>query len=310
MGSTLATMKKTSHFFCAFAPLLLLLQVSQATPSTPPIFNVHESIESAENVLVLQETMSALGIEKTMLAAVPKDLLYYKEQENISLADSANSNGLVQSIAMQTAAENSFGFFCTIDPLDLQRSSKMAACLEQGAAGIKLYNGYSYSHILPVDDARLSDFYKALADKGGVLLLALNSGTYQNELENLLSLNPELPVICPHYCLASQSLSRLTDLMTRFPNLIVDTSFGQVDMATIGFQTIADNRDAFVQFFTTFQDRILFGTDVVVTTYENKDAAFLTPLYQQYIDVLTKDLNLSYEIQRKVFWQNAANLLE
>ncbi len=303
-------MKALQTFIWAIIPILLLVQVSQATPSTPPIFDVHESIEGLSDVLPLQQTMLALNIQKMVLQGIPKDILYYTKSKDISLADSADNNGLLAQVVFQTKTQDTFGFFCTIDPLDLERVQQMQECLSQGAMGIKLYNGYSYAHVVPVDDARLSDLYAALSDAGGVLMLALNSGEYQSELENVLSLNPELPVICPHYCLASQSLDRLTDLMTRFPNLYIDTSFGQESLARTGFETLSQNHDAFVQFFTTFQDRILFGTDNVVTAYEGKDQDYLKNLYQEYLGVLTDTLDLPYPILRKVLWQNAADLLE
>jgi predicted TIM-barrel fold metal-dependent hydrolase len=311
-------MKVAPLLFWAVAPILVLVQISQATPSTPAIFDVHESIESLSNVLQLQETMSDLNIHKMVLQGIPKDILYYTEKKDISLADSTNNNALVAQVAAQTKVQDTFGFFCTIDPLDLERVNKMEDCLKLGGLGIKLYNGYSYAHVIPVDDVRLSELYKKLSDEGGVLMLALNSGEYQSELENVLSLNPSLPVICPHYCLASQSLDRLRDLMTRFPTLYIDTSFGQESLARTGFETLNSNHDAFVQFFTDFQDRILFGTDNVVTDYEDKDKDFLKDLYQDYIGMLSKGtidgtyqgLELSYPILRKVLWQNAADLLQ
>lgn len=322
-------MKAAKTLFWAIAPILLIVQIAQSHPSTPSIFNVHESIESMADVLTLQETMKTLNIDKTMLSAIPEEVLYYTDKKDLSLADSAKNNDLVAQVAAQTVAQNSFGFFCTIDPLDTERVDVMKDCMLRGASGVKLYNGYTYSHVIAVDDPRLSELYTELANAGGVLMLPLNSGEYQSELENVLTLNPALPVICPHYCLASQSLDRLTDLMTRFPNLYVDTSFGQESLARTGFETLSKNHDAFVAFFSTFQDRILFGTDNVVTNYEDKDEDYLKDLYQDYIWILTEGefssdldddasdgvttyqgLELSYPILRKVLWQNAADLLE
>lgn len=309
-------MKFPRTFFWAAAPLLLLVQLFQSTPSMPPIWDIHESIESMSNVLTLQETMQSLNIKKVTLQGIPKDILYFTDSNDLSLSDAANNNQLIQQVTAQTQTQDTFGFFCTIDPLDAERVNKMKDCLMQGAGGVKLYNGYSYAHVIPVDDPRLSELYQSLSDADGVLMLALNSGEYQGELENVLSLNPDLKVICPHYCLASQSLDRLTDLMNRFPNLYVDTSFGQASLAKTGFETISQNHDAFESFFTTFQDRILFGTDNVLTTYEDKDQVFLTDLYQNYIAILSEGtadytgLNLPYPLLRKVLWQNAADLLQ
>lgn len=290
--------------------------------------NVHESVESIEDVVTLQLTMEELGIRQTVLAAIPNAFLYFEEDE-VNLGAVEESNTLVQQVSAQTESEETFEFLCAIDPLDVTRVTQLEKCLDDGGLGLKLYNGYSYSHILPLDDARLNELYSALQEKGAVLMLPVNAGEFQSELENVLTLYPELDVVCPHYCLSSKSLARLTDLMSRFPNLYVDTSFGSTEFALTGFQTITDNNEAFRTFFETFQDRILFGTDNVVTSYEDKDGDFLKDLYQDYIWVLTQDtfasdlddepadgpttykgLDLSYTIQQKVFWQNWANLVE
>lgn len=321
-------MSKFHRFFWAFAPLVLLVQIFQSTTGLPPIVNVHESVESVEDVITLQLTMEELGIRQTVLSAIPEAFLYF-EEDKVTLGEVEESNTLVQQISAQTAQEETFEFICAIDPLDVTRVAQLEKCLEDGGLGLKLYNGYSYSHILPLDDARLNELYSALQEKGAVLMLPVNAGEFQSELENVLTLYPDLNVVCSHYCLSSKSLNRLTDLMTRFPNLYVDTSFGSTEFALAGFQTITENNEAFRAFFESFQDRILFGTDNVVTSYEDKDGDFLTDLYQDYIWILTQDtfasdlddessdgqttykgLDLPYTIQQKVFWQNWADLVE
>ncbi len=273
--------------------------------------------------------MKELGIQTTVLHGIPEGLLYYKGEGTADLSQVSETNMLVEQIALQTQKDDRFEFFCAVDPLDTERTATAQDCLDKGAKGIKLYNGYSYAHTVSLDDSRLQDLYSLLEGRDALLMLATNAGMYESELENLLTLHPGLKVICPHYCLSSKSLERLTDLMSRYPNLYTDTSFGSTTFATEGFQTITDQNEAFRAFFTEFQDRILFATNNVVTSYEDKDEDFLKDLYQDYIWILTEGefesdldddpsdgvttyqgLELPKSIQKKVFWKNWESLVE
>jgi predicted TIM-barrel fold metal-dependent hydrolase len=321
-------MSQNNPLVWASALLLLLVQVTLASPSLPPIVNVHESIEKVEDVLSLQKVMEALNIRTTVLHAIPEGLLYYKGSD-VTLSDVESSNDLVRQIVAQTAGQDAFEFFCTVDPLDVNRTQSTQDCLDLGALGIKLYNRYTYSHVLPLDDSRLTEFYSMLEKNEALLMLPVNVGEFKAELENVLTLHPDLTVICPHYCLSSKSLNRLSDLMDRFPNLYVDTSFGSTAFATSGFETISENTEAYQAFFEKFQDRILFATDNVVASYEDKNQDFLKNLYQDYIWILSEGefvsglddnledgvttytgLSLSYTQLQKVFWKNWEDLLQ
>ncbi|QQR54655.1 amidohydrolase family protein [Candidatus Peregrinibacteria bacterium] len=319
-------MSRNTPILWALALLVLVVQVALASPSLPPIVNVHESIEKMGDVVNLQNVMDELNIRTTVLHAIPEDLLYFSG-EKVSLSKVLESNTLVEQIAKQ--AEESFEFFCTVDPNDVNRVQMLKDCLQEGAVGLKLYNGYTYSHVLPLDDPKLTELYAVLQEEKALLMLPVNAGEYKNELENVLTLYPNLEVICPHYCLSSKSLNRLTQLMTEYPNLYVDTSFGSTNFALEGFRTISENTEAYAEFFEKFQDRILFATDNIVTSYEDKDKDFLKDLYNDYIWILSagefessldktpedgntlyKGLELPYTSLQKVFWKNWESLLE
>lgn len=313
-------MKKHFGLPAVVAPVVLVLLaavllVPRWVKAEISIVNVHESVESVAEIVKLQTTMSTLGMQKTVLHGIPKDLLYF-EGEGIDLSDVDENNEAIKK-AVQEFPEQ-FSYFCAIDPGDPLRNDAAEDCVENGAVGVKLYNGYSYAHQTPVDDAKLNDFYTLLTEKGLLLMLPVNTSEYETELRNMLTLNPDLTVICPHFCLSSKNLTRLSALMTEFPNLYVDTSFGHIDFAKEGFQTLSENHDDYEDFFETFQDRILFGTDAVVTSYEEKTVEWLDALYGDYIAMLTESdvvlatdpslslqgLDLPYPIQKKVLYSN------
>ncbi|MFA5793055.1 MAG: amidohydrolase family protein [Candidatus Gracilibacteria bacterium] len=299
-------MKKRNVIILATIATVFLLQLLISNYGPQKIINVHESIESKENVIQLQDAMKKTGISKIVLSGIPEDILYFDGTVQ-SLADSKNNNAIIEQVIKEYP--NQFDYICTIDPNDVNRLELLETCIQNGAVGVKLYNGYSYSHTAPIDDSVLNDFYAKIAEENKILLLPVNTSEYTNELTNILILNPTLKVICPHYCLSSKNLPRLTELMDAHKNLYVDTSFGSLDLAIEGFDTITKNPEEFTAFFDQFADRILFGTDNVITTYENKDSEFITSLYQTYLDVY-KGLALPNSITKKVFWQNWQDLVK
>lgn len=282
-----------------FALLLAAFQLFRSKEM--PIVNVHESVESVAEIVKLQQTMASLGITHTVLQAMPKDLLYF-EGESVDLSDVEENNAALKAAVDEYPEQ--FSYFCTLDPNDPLRIEAVEACIADGASGVKLYNGYSYAHQTPLDDAKLNEFYALLSAEDFPLMLPVNTAEYETELRNVLTLNPELTVICPHFCLSSKNLPRLTTLMTDFSNLYIDTSFGNEDFAKEGFETIRSNKEDYQTFFDSFQDRILFGTDAVLTSYEEKTVEWLNALYGNYITLFTEDLGLSNKIQEKVFYEN------
>jgi predicted TIM-barrel fold metal-dependent hydrolase len=298
-----------------------LFQANFAISYTQPIVNIHESIESAANVPALQTAMETLGITGTVLHGIPADLLHFDGSE-IALSDVDENHE--QIITASAENPDDFQYFCAVDPEASDRVIQVEQCLDEGATGVKFYNGYSYTHGDPLDDPSFNKLYDTLIAADAPLMLPLNSGQYGDELNNLLIMYPDLKLICSHYCLSSKSLDRLRGYMEMSENLYIDTSFGHTEYARNGFQTITENHDDFTAFFTDYQDRIFFATDVVVTSYEDKGEDFLINLYSDYISILTEvefesaldpgttyqGLALSQSIQRKVFWHNWSNLLE
>ena len=315
-------MKTPKGLILLLAPVLLAVQIGLSLSDEIPVVNVHESVQSVAEVVKLQNVMAGLGLTHTVLHAIPDDLIDFAGEEaelpNLSEVDE-NNRALQQVIA---AYPEQFSYFCSIDPANPDRLTLLSDCLNSGALGVKLYNGYSYAHALAIDDSRLNEFYSVLASGGALLMLPVNTTNYESELRNLLTLNPELEVICSHFCLSSKALGRLTALMNEFPNLYIDTSFGSIDFVKDGFKTISENREDFQAFFDVYQDRILFGTDIVLTSYEDESLDWLTGLYADYLALLregefessvlgltVQGLDLPESILRKVFYKNWMALL-
>lgn len=305
-------------------PTVLILQIwLTVRPVHEKIVNAHESIEQLSDVAKLRSAMDELGITTTVLNGIPEDLLRYSPGDEIDLSEVGNNHEVIAQ-AVESYPEE-FHFFCTIDPTDPKRAAILEDCIDNGAIGVKLYIGYSYSHSIALDDESLDPFYSLIEDEEMILMYPVNTALYKLQLENVLVTHPDLNIICSHYCLASKDIPRLDALMDIHPNLWIDTSFGHASYFEDGLITITASHDEFRDFFIEHQDRILFATDNVITTYEGKSLEWVVDLTHDYIRMLSEQgifpsstedgalyrgLGLPYSVQRKVFWQNWEDLLK
>jgi predicted TIM-barrel fold metal-dependent hydrolase len=81
------------------------------------------------------------------------------------------------------------------------------------------------------------------------------------EVENVLSRHPELPITLCHFLFLSPHLERAEGFLEAHPNAHLDLSLGVELM-----YNISRRRDEFRDFFIRHGDRILFGTDIGMST--------------------------------------------
>ena len=141
-----------------------------------------------------------------------------------------------------------------------------------------------------LDDARLVPIFESLEREGLVALVHVSDpdiwferkytdrelyGTKADQypqLENVLARHPRLSVISAHMGGDPEHLDHLQQLLDRYPNLYLDTSATKWMVRELGRQ-----REAARDFFIRNADRILFGTDQVVT--ENSELVRYTSRY-------------------------------
>jgi len=138
---------------------------------------------------------------------------------------------------------------------------------------------------------------------------------------------PKAIIDCPHWCMSSVNQDRFRKFFDTYPNLYTDISFGE-RYAGDGFKRISDNVAEFRQLVFDYQDRIMFGTDMVLT--EAKTPEFASGMIKCYRDMLDeeqyecnlelkatgvsihgmfKGLNLPEDILKKIYHDNPENFL-
>jgi predicted TIM-barrel fold metal-dependent hydrolase len=85
----------------------------------------------------------------------------------------------------------------------------------------------------------------------------INNEAQYSQIFNVLSKYPDLKIIFAHFFFLSDQLSRLANLLDRFPNICIDLTPG-IEM----YRNFARNIEGTREFFLKYQDRILFGTDI------------------------------------------------
>ena len=256
-------------------------------PALPPasktpyaIVNVHEHIQSPAEAPKLLEAMDAAGIAHTVLVGSPKETIVGKG----GFVEYDENNARVLTI--QSTYPERFSAFVTVNPRDPDKLRKFEGYLRAGAKGLKLYSGHSNFYDLPLTDASMEPVYASLEQRRIPVLWHVNLGKFGGEFNAVLARHPRLIVILPHLGLSSIKLERLESLMDRYPALYTDLSFGYDPFLIAALQRISRNPAKYRQFIARYRDRVLFGTDMVVTKHKRKSAAWLAGVMQCYRGML------------------------
>lgn len=85
----------------------------------------------------------------------------------------------------------------------------------------------------------------------------INNEAQYTQMLHVLERHPRLRILFPHFYFMSQQLERLSKIMDAFPNVRIDVTPGIELYYNLSAQ-ISDAR----RFFNTYQDRIIYGTDI------------------------------------------------
>jgi len=272
--------------------LLLILFVYGCTsniiddiPLGGDIINSHEHIQSIKEAEKFIEAMDKAGISKTFLVGSPRSTVY--GGEGFSDYDKNNQ----EILTIKAKYPDKFEVLCTIDPRDGQKLEKLKDCIKNGSKGLKLYNGHYalfYDELGPLNRTEMDEVYDYSEKNNIPILFHVNVGKENllEEFEAILKKYPNLVINCPHFCLSSIKLSRLKYLFDTYPNVYTDVSFGFFVQA--GLERISENTTKYAQLIEQYKDRLMFGTDMVVTSNKRKTVDWIYNLTICYRDMLEK----------------------
>lgn len=129
-----------------------------------------------------------------------------------------------------------------------------------------------------------------------------------NTLENAVKGNPKTTFIACHFANCSYDLTKLGDLLDKYPNLYADISARFAETATIPRYMRS--------FYKKYQNRLLYGTDngmessmyeVTFRILETLDEHFYCPLFGYHWSY--SGFGLDDSILKKVYYRNAMRIL-
>lgn len=253
------------------------------------IINAHEHVQSEENLPLLRKAMEDCQVEKIVMLGTSDFTFFLDPKYGFTGYD--ENNEFIVKVSQEYPDE--FAALVTLDPRDEDKLDKLKKYIDDGAAGVKLYNGhgsfYDLYFNMPLDDLEMMEIYAFCEQEDIPILYHINSGRFLGEFEHILKEFPDLVIVAPHFILSSSNLARLSILMQKYPQLYTDISFGHPDFLVAGFKRISDNYIAFRDFMVKYRDRITYGTDLVVTTYKAKNRAYIDDVHLAYMDLLEKN---------------------
>ena len=255
------------------------------------IVNAHEHLESRREVPALLEANAAVGIATTVVVGSPR---YTITLEPGTGFEGYHENNL-ELLEVARLWPEAFRVFPALHPLDGDNLERLTAYLADGATGIKLYygNGGTHGkgpfHVIPLDDPCMDPVLARCERERVPVILHVNLLRFEDQLWTLLSRFPGLRIVVPHLMLAKKTagrLQRVADLLTSFPHLTTDLSFGRPDYLADALRTISAAPALYRTFLTRWAQRVMFGSDMVVTAGKVRRGSFIRETLQAYRDLL------------------------
>ncbi|NHJ86274.1 MAG: amidohydrolase family protein [Asgard group archaeon] len=191
-----------------------------------------------------------------------------------------------------------------------------------------------------IDDPKFEPVFKRMEDLGLILLIHVSDpdifyqlryqpesyyGTkdqHMEELENIIARHPNLKIQSAHMAGQPEHLDRLGKWFDKYPNLFVDTSSAKWMAREFSYHP-----EDVAEFFTQYQDRIFFGTDIVTgrtdrepipgyyylrylslqTLFETAVRDFPLPIEdaENNNHTVINGLDLPQTVLRKIYWDNS-----
>jgi predicted TIM-barrel fold metal-dependent hydrolase len=268
------------------------------TDETPPadglrdfaVINGHEHLYKREHLDAYLAAAKATGVEKTLFVASNEYTFLGKSGRKDALYDWSNQIVLDAYREMPDRIIP----FASVYPGDPDKLQKLESYVAQGAQGLKLYSGHSTYYELPLDDEGMEPVLAYCERTRLPVCWHVNVTLYGPEFERVLKRHPALIVIVPHFGVTfyrpeTDSFREMQRFLDTYPNLYVDCSFGTRDFLVHGLEMVSKYPEIFSKFFQTYQDRIIFGTDMVVTGNAQKTAEWYAAVIRACRDVLEKD---------------------
>jgi predicted TIM-barrel fold metal-dependent hydrolase len=218
--------------------------------------------------------------------------------------------------------------FCTIDEADPRAAELVEQYILAGAKGLKLIGGHPAYYDEPLNSENMYKVYQKVAEYGVPVLLhasLINIPELQDQMDEVLSDFPEVTFIFAHYgntLMRGIHLDVIAELLDKHSNVYIDLSMGGGITAYHSY--LKRDLETIRKFVMEYQDRILFGSDIILSIIITNDFDWLYERIRCDIDLCQKaectcefgksdwvhqGFDLDKEILRKLYYDNPKKVL-
>ena len=259
------------------------------------IINAHEHVfDRTQGARYLKAAKKA-GIQQTIMVASSSLTLYgsgYEQHEGMA-------ENFLEILAFSKAHPDEIIPFTTLDPAGTpEKLRQLKAHVKLGARGLKLYSGHSTFHTVSLDSREMLPVYQYAEETGLPVLWHVNVRKFGAEFRRVMDAYPRLNVVVPHYGVSfakatEKDFENLRDLLSRYPNLMFDTSLGTRQILVGGLHQISKKRDQWRVLVESHPDRFVMGTDMVVTGNREKTTAWMFEVIMACRDQLEQEVMMT-----------------
>ncbi len=311
---------------------------------TKPIINTHDHIDTMSMLDKWLSSQRQCNVSSTIMVGSPNSTFWGKPKE--PYIKYLENNELIIEMAQKTNGE--IIAFPTLNPKDENNLDLLKDYLSRGARGLNLWTGHHgtlegswgettlYDWLGPLNRTDMYPIYKYCQAHRIPIIWSNNLGIREirNNLWSILEKFPNMIIKIPHFgiCFRTYNLPIIEQFLDNYTGLYTCFSWGHPDFVMEKFENISTVRnEAIKNFFTKYQDRIMFATDIVPTHNARKTVEWMRRHTQVYIDVLEKEnyhvdilnftpdgrdfiadyrgLNLSENILEKIYYNNTIKFL-
>jgi predicted TIM-barrel fold metal-dependent hydrolase len=263
---------------------------------TEGIINIHEHIHRYTDADKWLDAMELCGVSTTIMLGSPEATFLLSSPPGFNNY-SKNNDAILY---LEKKYDSKILAFPTIDPRDPNKLDVLKGELDKGAVGLKLFSGHTgeifpepmttiYDYLGPLDREDMFDVYEYCEENRVPIIwhIKLKWDYLYNETRSVLSKFPNLIVNIPHFGVLGSNLTRLGVLMDEYEGVYTDISFG--GFAYWSMQLASNNIEHYRAFVNKYHDRVMFGTDMVVTNNIRKTVSWIANLTMGYRHMLEQN---------------------
>lgn len=270
IGIGLAVVLVAGAAIAYFSGAPMTLQASYDRKSAIPAIDTHLHASST-NVYKLEAMAQTNNLRGALVVGSPKSTLSGKG----GFTEWRKNNAELLEIAKDPEFDLFLGILPTLDTEDPESPELLCRyVVEDGAVGLKLYDGHGGFHDKPLDSPAKRRVYQVANDLRIPILYHINMPKFHEEIERVLADFPDLILVIPHYMLRWKKRKTLERWMDTYDNVYTDTSFGGDSIMISGLNYLTSVSKGVRKFLTANSHRVLFSSDVVITGAKRKTPAW------------------------------------